>query len=894
MARLNVSLRSRVGFLYVLYVYPSNSYTHFTSVGEYSPAYDSVMPSQPSEFWGQLGTKSDKAEQVPQTSVSCCWRIQSEDIATPVMENTENQTETKQQQMTFLDETQQEYSDISAPIVKMDGLLAVDLAKFLSRPVKIFTRTWAQSDSAFVITSFFPWSDFLNTDVIKNKLHNFGFIRGNIKLKVVVNASPFLYGFASMFYQPLYASCPLTIENIASEAMMVPYSQRNHVTILPHMSAGGEMKLPFLYQKNWLELNTGSHVQEMGRMDFIQYTPLRSANGATTSSATIAVYAWMEDVELSATTCSLSLQSRDEYGTGPISQPAHAMANAATRLATIPAIAPFALASSYGLRAFGKIASLFGFTNTPVISNVAPYAPMPVPNLATSEVGYPVDKLTLDPKTELSIDPTICGDQADDTLRIAHIVQRESFIQATTWTTANTVNNILLEGAITPCMWRYQAVTSTRNYNRVQLTPMAHVSQLFSHWRGDVILRFRIICSQYHKGRLLFSFDPAGDNTNNLNGTADPSAKTYSQIIDISSDTDVEIRVPYSQAAAWASVTRLSNNPQNYIFPNSGSVWPIDLNYPTTNGMFTLRVLNTLTAPVDTSTVQILCFIRGAENLEFANPWELPQDYSTLQVQSKDVPVLEHSEGELDGIYKIHFGEPVLSLRQLMHRYSRSYMFAFPGTLSGLRLAYTHMKRLPRARGYDPYSSTSGLSALTPATYVPYSFVVLHPLVWIGAAFIGVRGSSNIMVTSNLTEPLNLYVSRNPQQNTLAEWTTSAITPGTSISTAYNSLIYSNINGQGGASVAMQRTRQGLVANLPDCSGVKFESTTHAFNMQASALMDWKYKNFTLSSIVNSDRGADPVNTVLDVWYGAGTDLHFIYYLNAPVVYQCTNPTPQA
>ena len=135
----------------------------------------------------------------------------------------------------------------------------------------------------------------------------------------------------------------------------------------------------------------------------------------------------MEDVELSGTTCALALQS-DEYGQGPVSRPAHAIANAAESLSTVPVIGPYALATSYGMRALGKIASIFGFTNTPVVDNYSPMAPMTAPALASSEVGFPIEKLALDPKTELSIDPRIAGCDPEDPLVISKFVQRESYL----------------------------------------------------------------------------------------------------------------------------------------------------------------------------------------------------------------------------------------------------------------------------------------------------------------------------------------------------------------------------------------------------------------------------------------------------------------------------------
>jgi hypothetical protein len=72
-----------------------------------------------------------------------------------------------------------------------------DIDKFLSRPVLISTYTMTQGSPGS--TSFRPWALYFNTVQIRRKLDNYFLLNCNLKLKFVINATPFLYGAALSF-----------------------------------------------------------------------------------------------------------------------------------------------------------------------------------------------------------------------------------------------------------------------------------------------------------------------------------------------------------------------------------------------------------------------------------------------------------------------------------------------------------------------------------------------------------------------------------------------------------------------------------------------------------------------------------------------------------------------
>ena len=159
----------------------------------------------------------------------------------------------------------------------------------------------------------------------------------------------------------------------------------------------------------------------------------------------------MTDVELMGTTNKLALQA-DEYGNGAISKPATAVANLASMLTRVPVIGRFARATEIGASAVSRVAALFGYTNPPNIENVQPFYQMSAPQLATAEISVPYQKLALDPKTELSIDPQPFGLPGEDELALSYLKKKESFFGSTSWSTSDAATTQLFNCRISPVL----------------------------------------------------------------------------------------------------------------------------------------------------------------------------------------------------------------------------------------------------------------------------------------------------------------------------------------------------------------------------------------------------------------------------------------------------------
>lgn len=796
------------------------------------------------------------------------------------------------------------------PVASVDEISVADLKSFLSRPVRVDSFTWSETDvSDTILRTVYPWQAFFNESRIKYKLNNFGFLRCNLKVKVIVNASPFYYGCMGMAYQPLQALTPSTIKTTPGlSQMLIPFSQRPIVWIYPQHSAGGEMTLPFFYHKNWLKVGKSQDFQDMGRLDYLGYTTLRSANGVVGAGVTVQTYVWAEDVQLSGSTTGLALQSvEDEYGAGPVSAPATAVASVAKMFRSVPVIGRFATATEIGAKAVAGIASLFGFTNVPIIDDTKPLQPRPFPHFASPEISFPTEKLTLDPKNELSIDNSSLGISSDDPLAIDSLVQRESFLVRTTWQTTDTTDKFLFYARVNP--WMYRNSGDTVN-SFIDYTPMAWVSRMFNDWRGDIIFRFKIIASPYHKGRLLVSFDPQGDAANNIVTLSNTTSAVYSQIIDLGEANDVEIRVPYQQALAFLQTRQSVLTADRQWSVSTGPTWDADDDLD--NGCITLRVLTALTAPVGTAPVDILVSVRGGDNMEFANPIPLPSSHVIYQVQSEEQVVSE--EGQLQivtgskselaphALYRMNFGECVRSLRLLLHRANSCWIYRDFTTASSSGFSYWKFRfgKLPPHPGFDP-NGIHTVTALVGAGTKPYNYINTLPVHWILPAFVGYRGSGvwTFNPLQGGASPLpHLEVTRTPLNSMIMSESASSIT-ATGMTKSVGAASYYNTmpNTAAGTALTNQTTNSGLSVLCPNYNNYRFNSTapgntTVAPSTGSSAYDGSDYDSFLAAAVVNA---ASPPITTLSIeryWHG-GPDLNPVFFLNVPTRYvQTSVPLP--
>lgn len=766
-----------------------------------------------------------------------------------------------------------------------------DLGRYLSRPRLLSTFTWTEAMATGLQATIQPWNLHLTNASMREKLQGYGLFRGNLHLKFIVNGSPFYYGGLMASYTPLSGVRTDTAVGGGTNCALVANSQKPHVWLNVQNTSMATMVLPFLYPYPYLEL-TAAVLTNMGKVDFYVYSGLRSANGVTGSAVDVQVFGWVEDVELTGPTNLPVAQSKTEYHQdGQISALASNVASVAGLLSTTPVIGPYALATQEAASAVGAAASLFGFTNVPNVSDIAPMMQRPF-ELASTQISAPIDKLSLQPKQETALGAVQHGGSSDDELVISRFAGRESFLVGSLWSTSAVPGDILYTSAVIP--WMRQSANPFQAF-----TPMGWLSQAFQYWRGDINFTVKCIRSKYHRGRIQLSWDRTAQGLDQGSSLGNPN--TFSTILDLDETDEVTFRVPYLQAKPF--LTTRTVGPTDPLGWSTSSTPPAGA-YTDSNGIFNIRVMNRLTAPEATSDVTLLMFVSAADNIEFAGPRNLGKlsgsSYSTMSLSASSVAqsAIEYEEPEPEtshmtvvapDVYKEVFGEKISSLREYLHRISLVQSYVQAATFDGVTRQVTPIKHMPASPGLWNNATT----ILTTPLGSYGNLNQQHPIPYIANCFIGYKGSVNVVANykpgggallSGYTD--HLAIDRVPDASNLSATGRRPYRQDLNIgATLVAGAIYANgeRSALSGRTLTNTRTNASISANLPYYSNSGFYisdlyTTYNNTDTLTDANNDWW--ELVLQKPTSTGNRAD---NIMDLYYGTGPDFDVVYFINVPL-----------
>lgn len=800
-------------------------------------------------------------------------------------------TDTHQQTTMFVNEPQSDVVDISTPLDKVATTQKVpaDLGDFFKRPSFIYSYRWQENSPPGYKDMFKPWALYFSQPKVKSKMEGFGLLRATLRLKFMVNGSPFYYGKIGAFYRPYQKALVDPLVDVGLRQILV--SQLPHVWLDNQSTSTEEMVLPFLCPNNFVPTEIAD-LEDLGVIDLWQFAALRSANGVSTDGIDITVYAYCEEFELAALTNKAVLQSKKEYlPNGQISGPASTVASVASKLKDVPVIGAYATATETAANMVSSVANFFGFTNVPNVSDVEPIKQVPF-QLASSSISEPVMKLSLQPKQEIAVGSEYCGGSKEDELMIEKLVSRESFLCGTLWATSADQNDVLFKSQVTPCLYEFD---STRKC--VGHTPLSYWSCLFEYWRGSIIFRFKVVRSPYHRGRLNINWDPKAVFSGDVPSIG--NITTMNIVLDLDQTDEVEVEIPYVQAKTFLKcITANWGFPTSRTWENSAAtpVW----NTGEHNGNISVSVLNRLTAPEATSDVDVLVFVRAGKNFEFAAPCEINPNWThngredTVLQSNK---IYEVGDTSLDDdTYREVFGEKIVSVRELLHRSSLSFVMT-PNTASGAANFNINvpLKRYPLPPGFynNGWYKATGANGDR-----PYNFSRMTHINWVLPVFVGYKGSVNVTVNCQSNNTVTYYdrmeiCRRNTVQSVQPEerrpkyYQLLDTANGNQRGKLMNSNSFWGHDGLSGMALTNQRTNTGLVVNLPYYTRSKWLDTDPTS----------QYSNTDIISDSNSDwfdfqanftRSSTTVPFLGQVWYffyATGPDFDVVFNLNCPVVY---------
>lgn len=801
-----------------------------------------------------------------------------------------------------------------------------DLKDWFSRPIPITTFNWVEGANLDELT--YPWDDYFRSPKIAEKLYGYSRLRCKLNIKLVINATPFAYSTGIMSYRPLgitstsnYPFSGGAEDGTDYEMRMVAYSQRPKTWFDAQDQLGSVMELPFISQKNWIDISgplataTRAELERMGELRLNSFAPLRFSNGVAAQSVEVTLYAWASDLHLSGPSVALQSGVADEYSTTPASDVATAVASATAALSSVPVISPYMRATSAVASMGGTIAKALGYSKPANIDTVSSCKSTTNPSLANAYIPLPSEPLAIDPKNELCVDPRTIGLKPGDDMALPSIVSRDSYWFQFDWQVGAVTGTELARFNVTPECHRYASRTGVAAgaYRAIQMTPLCHMSQVFTKWQGDLIYTFRFVASRYHRGRARIFWDPSGGSA----FTAD-SAFNINQVIDIGSDTVVEVRIPYMRPNAWADV---QHRPTLTIDDYSANGVPALSTIPSraSNGTIIVQVLNELSAPDPTANVAVLVEVRAADDFNFALPrrehWDTKNYYfgfsDPYEVQSgveSDSPSVEHTGHEGEAVDTelrdpyIYMGEKFTNLRQLLARTCLSFT-ANPDTVTVTATQDSIiMPRFPPLPGH----SAAGL-ARTTFVNEAYNFSNNTYLNWFSVCYVGWRGSviwrlAGGRSTSDAV-PITLDISRNPYRTFYVDLTGNSankfVRNAYSLGNVYDAMegFFGVPDGIGpdflsGAGNSMTFNEPTCIVRAPMYSGYRMHPCSPLTMDEPELLSSDTYTNhetdysqdnlvFTVGTGVPGAR----VPPIYRLYCSGGDDMTFFFYLNVPVAY---------
>jgi hypothetical protein len=787
-----------------------------------------------------------------------------------------------------------------------------NLGQFLGRPIRQSVQSWTTNQPFFY--QFNPWEEFLENPFVADKIKNYELIRMKLHCKMVISGTKFHYGRALASYNPLSGLDQITVERNFLSQDLIQASQKPHFFLNPTKNTGGELCMPFFWNRNYLSLSDEEYNQ-MGEITIKSFGNLLHANGGN-DPVTVTIYLWAEDVVLTMPTSLTpltsqagkkglskknkgnSITSNDEYGSGIISKPAALVAKAAGVLAEMPLIRPYALATQMVAGKIGEVAKIFGYSRPSVVSDIQLFKPNPTGNLTNVDAADAVHKLTLDSKAEITVDSRVAGLDGTDQMGILDIAQRESYLTQFTWAPDAGPDTLLWNSRATPMLFDILG-------SEIHPTPMAMLAQCFDVWNGSVKFRFQIVKSDFHKGRLLVRYDP------NRFDSAVEYNTNYSRVVDIAEEDDFEIVVGWAQAQAWLKCGTLSDTVVNFSdsvrLPQTQGIF---------NGILEIDVLNDLVCPAEDTPISINVFVSMCEDAKFAAPSNeklnnfhvFPQQTPALQSQSgmldgtenpsnpmtdrptgsMEIQTIASKGEEADQTYAVWYGDPPTTLRELCKRYTQTKVWVpAPPPEGVVRINTLVNKDAPYQSGWDPEGiNVSDVDGTTRLNVVNTDYSS-----WWSPCYAGVRGArrkkyffSNGATTNpnvvrgefngldngTISAASQNFVTESPER--LSKWASVRVAPQSGA----------------GASVTNLGINNTIEVELPFYADDRFRG---ARLVRAQSLPSNSHKVSTTSATSDPNSflvGEVSFSTTYQQWDAVGEDFTLMFFTGAPIVYNYT------
>jgi hypothetical protein len=458
------------------------------------------------------------------------------------------------------------------------------------------------------------------------KIRNFEWFKADVRLRILVNANPFIAGRLFITYSPVDASPnTATLRNYAR----IDRKGRVGVTSYPGVeldlqtNTAAELVVPWIAEADAERASLDA--QKLYRVDVWMLTPLLVADNAL--KIPIQVYASFDNIQLkfptpitypnAPTPKRAHLQIKKE-AKGPIEEIASGVSAAAGALTNIPLVKEVATPVQWVSNIVGKVASIFGWSRPIEGSHAAPLAHIPgrgMSHFKSKDSGVVLGMCN---------DNSIAEDEQNfvsnvDEMEISHICSRPGLVDVIDWSTTADYNTVL---------GTYSASRDVQNPNtklvnlgtdqqpyRVDVTDHClseFILQNFHLYRADWTYRISLVKTAFHVGRFEVFFIPNTRQSADVNFANLDTTNCYRQIFDITEQSEMSFEIPFVH-----KYLMIGERLPSYLTPNP------EIELPPTVGTLVIRVVSPLSCP-DTvaQSIKILVW-KFATNTAVAHPTPL-------------------------------------------------------------------------------------------------------------------------------------------------------------------------------------------------------------------------------------------------------------------------------
>lgn len=508
---------------------------------------------------------------------------------------------------------------------------------------------------------------------------------------------------SSFFQNPLSPNPRIDDWIMLHRATKVEITQLHHVELDINTDTSVQLRIPYSSAFPGLPWNVSSNSMTLGDPGVFfmyPYHPLAAATGNTTATGTLWVH--YEDVEVHGNTlpsvpvptAAFEPQSRNGVSSsknvdlfdnevrqdGPVTSALKYVTELSDASVKIPLLSSITGKANWAIRAAASVASSMGWSKPPQVKTIERFNRFSHAYVANEDQIDDCQPLSLFSDNHVSVAPGFAGTDTDE-LSIDYLKGIFSFLATQPWGSSMARGTNIITGVAGP--W-HDIPNSNGSMSR---PPVSMLCNFFTQYRGGIVIKIKVVKTEFHSGRLLFWFAPLEPLSHVRPHVNADTAYLHKTILDIRESNEFIIEIPYVSIMPWR--------------PTEG---PIAF-----YGEWGLDIQDTLVSP-DTvmNQVQVIVEIAGAKDLEFSVPKSFSEQVvcpATYQMawepqsnlNSTSNPTLQEVDTvggttpkAMNMVYTEYcVGESVTSLRSLLKRGGNM------GFISGAAATVRHLTLMP-------------------------------------------------------------------------------------------------------------------------------------------------------------------------------------------------------